>query len=581
MPLFIPARRVAPMLAAALVLRATGISAQEARQPNAPVAPGHDDSSHASCADWHQAQGRYIDSISVVTAGVGHIGPFDWLRFAHMTTRPDLVRDAFGVRAGAPLDTAELQYGLRRVRALDLFADVQLSVASCAGPGIHLRLQTTDRWTETVQARYASGPGLSLLVTERSVLGRGISVSAGFLADNGRLAPSAVVRDPLLFHGTSIAALSGTRYADGAVVGLTFVPTSAVSASDWLLWGRVSSSHRAVPRDTALVLTPKDSAALLADTLGNSLDSTYAPITEGYSLVRSSANVLVGRRIASIPLGRVYLLAGVERVTADLHVAPEQLTLGAQDVERFFVGPTAGVALRATDYTDIAWYVSAERPLQLPRGLEMDVVLSRGHETVSDLPMTHLDSWLGVTLTPAGLGLLTLDWWSSGYRSEGVVSNGTTRARVGWIHPTSAGRWLLRLGWEDITNPDPDVHALTTFDPIRQVISPRSNLAESARTLLVEHDWRLPITVMHHPFAVALFGAASRRHGTLSESAVDPTYLQGAVLGFGPRLWPAVPSEGMIELNVGYPLVRSAIGGTGWFASLQVTPGPGTGRGRQ
>jgi hypothetical protein len=336
-----------------------------------------------------------------------------------------------------------------------------------------------------------------------------------------------------------------------------------------------------VRRDTALVLTPKDSAALAADTLGGSLDSTYTPVREGYRLVRSTANVLAGRRVASTPAGRVYLLLGMERVRADLHVAPERLTLGAQDVQRDFIGPTAGIALRATDYTDVGWYPSPDRPLQLPRGLEFDVVLSRGREAASGLPMMHLDSWFGLTLAPAPLGLLLVDRWMSEYRSEGIVSNGATRTSVRWIRPTGAGRWVLRYGHESIDNPDPDVHALTTFDPIRQVVSPRSNLAESAHTLLVEHDWRLPMTVSHHPFALAVLGAASRRRGTLSENANDPVQLQAVVLGLGARLWPASPTEGPIELNVGYPLQRSAVGRPGWFVTLQVTPGPGSARGRQ
>ena len=117
-------------------------------------------------------------------------------------------------------------------------------------------------------------------------------------------------------------------------------------------------------------------------------------------------------------------------------------------MRRDLSGPTIGIALRATTYTDIGWYVSPERPLHLPHGLEFDVVQTRGHDMASDLPMTHLDGWAGFTFAPAPLGLLTVDLWMNEYRSEGIVSNGVTRVAAQWIRPTRAGHWMLRAGSE-------------------------------------------------------------------------------------------------------------------------------------
>lgn len=533
------------------------------------------------CAGWDSLQGRRIESVVVVTDGVTAAGAFRILRAAHTATQPYVVRDVFGVQAGTVLDTAAIRDGLRRVRALNLFTDVQLTVAECASDGVRLTLRTIDQWTESVQLRYAAGPGLSMTVTERSIAGSGLAATMGVLADDGRLAPSGTLRDPLLFHGRATATVSGTKYSDGALRSATFAPTPSVLASDWLLWTRLSSSHRAIARDTVLTLTPKDSAALAADTVGSSLDSTYTPVREGYRLARSTASALAGRYIGTVAGSRVYLLLGLERVRADLHVAPERLTLGAQDVQRDFTGGTYGIGLRATEYTDIGWYVSPDRPLQLPQGLEFDIVQTRGYDRAGGASMIHLDGWAGFTFAPTPLGLLTLDLWMNEYRSEGIVSNAVTRAAAQWIRPTRAGYWLLRAGSETIHNPDPDVHALTTLDAIRQVVSPRSNLAESARTVLLEHDWRLPLAVSHRSVALAAFGAMSRRRGTLSPNANDPLLLQAVVAGVGARLWPASPGEGPIALNFGYPVERSPIGNRGWFFTLQVTTAPGAGRGRQ
>jgi hypothetical protein len=584
---FMSLRLPCPLSVRVLLMAAVAIPRTVAAAPG-----GHADSLDAAasrhfkgavpCAAWTAFQSRRIDSISVTTEDIAAPGGIlGLLRHAHVTTRSHTVRTLFGISTGVGLDTADVREGLRRLRALNLFNDIELSVASCAPAGVHLHLRTTDRWTEIVQPRYAAGPGLSLTVTERSLMGTGIAVNAGVLADEGRLAPSGSIRDPMLFNAGATGTVFATKYSDGAVLGASLAPTPWALAPDWLLWTRMSSSHRAVPRDTTLVLTPKDSAALAADTLGSSLDSTYTPVREGYRLVRSTANALVGRRVASVARNRFYLLLGFERVRADLHVAPERLTMGAQDVQRFLSGPSAGIALRTTEHTDIGWLVSPDRPLQIPRGFEFDIVLSRGHAPGSGLPLTHLDSWAGLTLAPSALGLLTLDVWSGEYRSNGVVSNGLTRANMQWIRPSPYGRWLLLFGCEDIQNPDPDIHALTTFDPIRQVVSPRGNLAESARTLLVEHDWRLPVAMWRHPVAIAAFGAMSRRRGTLTESADDPLRLQAVVLGVGARLWPASPTEGPVVLNIGYPVQRSAVGGRGAFVTLQVTPGLGAGRGRQ
>ena len=60
------------------------------------------------------------------------------------------------------------------------------------------------------------------------------------------------------------------------------------------------------------------------------------------------------------------------------------------------------------------------------------------------------------------------------------MQNGTLRTALTVIANARRGMWIFRGGWEHIYNPDPDVFALSTIDPLLRLLAPASRLAEQA-----------------------------------------------------------------------------------------------------
>ena len=51
------------------------------------------------------------------------------------------------------------------------------------------------------------------------------------------------------------------------------------------------------------------------------------------------------------------------------------------------------------------------------------------------------------------------------------MQNGTIRTSLALIRKATKGMWILRAGWEHIYNPDPDVFALSTVDPMLRTLA--------------------------------------------------------------------------------------------------------------
>jgi hypothetical protein len=535
---------------------------------------------------WREANiggmsGRTIRDVSAVTRDptLGP-GPMALVRAAHVKTKEWVVLQMLGVEAGRPLDTLELAEGIRRIRASKEFDHVTLEQRGCEGTdSVDLRLSTQDVWSAGVDARLTASSTGSITITEKNFLGTTRSVGAGIAAADHRLGFTLRFRDPTLFQGRALFGARYNAYSDGRASGATFETRSLDPRPPWRLWINTSRSHRSVARDSSLTVTPipPDSMALDSTVV---LDSLYQPIHQGYDLHRQILSVLVARRLFVVAERGVYALAGVENIRDDLHVAPEKRVLGAQDVTRWFSGTSVGLGVKSISYSQIFWYGARGGPLDIPLGFELEAVMSIGREKWSNRPMQHFDAWGGRAWHPAESVVATTDVWASGFRSDSGTANGALRLAGDLVIEATRGFWTVHAAMERIKNPDPDQHALASDDPIRLVVAPRSNLSESARVLYVERSIRLGTELFARPLAIAVFGAGSKRTGTLDPNFDELVATSAAVAGLGLRLLPRGPSDGTLRLDFGHTLENSPLVSQRWFLTAGFTAALGTNRRR-
>lgn len=510
--------------------------------------------------------GRAVGDVNIVTRdpALGP-GPLALVRAAHVQTKQWAVRQMLGIAAGLPLDTLELAEGIRRLRASKEFDHVTLEQRSCEGSdSFDLRLVTQDVWSAGIDARLTASSGGSITMTERNFLGTTRSVAAGIAAADNRLGYTFRLKDPTLFQGHALLGARYNAYSDGRASGVTFETRSLDPRPPWRLWINVSRSHRSVARDSALtvVQTPPDSTALDSTVV---LDSLYPPVHQGYDLHRRIASVLVARRLFVVDERGVYILGGVEHIRDDLHVAPEKRVLGPQDVTRWFSGTSVGLGVKSINYSQVSWYASRGDPLDIPMGFEVETVVSIGREKWTNRPMQHLDAWGGRAWHPAESVVASTDVWASGFRSDSGTANGALRVAGDLVIKAKGGFWTVHAAMERIKNPDPDEHALASDDPIRLVVAPRSHLSESARVLYIERSVRLGRELFARPLAIALFGAGSKRSGTLDPNFDELVATSAAVGGLGLRLLPRGPSDGTLRLDFGHTLDSSPLVAQRWY----------------
>jgi hypothetical protein len=537
-------------------------------------------------SSWREANiggmsGRFVSDVSVVTRdpALGP-GPIALIRAAHVKTKEWVVRQMLGVDAGGRLDTLELAEGIRRLRASKEFDHVTLEQRGCeASDSVDLRLVTQDVWSAGIDARFTASSAGGVTITEKNFLGTTRSVAAGIAAAGHQLGFTLRFKDPTLFHGRAFLGARYNAFGDGKASGLTVETRSPDPRPPWRLWINASRSHRSIARDSSLTVTPlpPDSMALDSAIV---LDSLYQRIHQGYDLHRQMTSVLVARRLFVVAERGVYALAGVVNIRDDLHVAPEKRVLGAQDVTRWFSGTSVGLGVKSISYSQIFWYASRGDPLDIPMGFELETVMSIGRERWSDRPMQHFDAWGGRAWHPAESVVATTDVWASGFRSDSGTANGALRVAGDLVIDATRGFWTVHAAMERIKNPDPDEHALASDDPIRLVVAPRSHLSESARVLYVERSIRVGTELFARPLAVAVFGAGSKRTGTLDPNFDELVATSAAVAGLGLRLLPRGPGDGTLRLDFGHTLDNSPLVSQRWYVTAGFAAALGANRRR-
>src|ERR1019366_9035185 len=208
-----------------------------------------------------------------------------------------------------------------------------------------------------------------------------------------------------------------------------------------------------------------------------------------------------------------------------------------------------------------------------------EVVAGVGHDLFRHTNITHLDGWIGITQLWGPRTVFTGDVWSSGFWSSDSVQNGTLRTSMALFQKANRGLWIFRGAWERIFNPDPDVFALSTIDPLLRLLAPASRLAERALSLTAERSIHMYSKEGRWVLDGALWVALSDRERSFDGIDVDPLNYRAVIVGIGVRQIRDQPTQSPIRLDIGRAVWRWGLPSR-WIVSLSTIPWINVGRSR-
>ena len=467
---------------------------------------------------------RSVDVVRLPPALLG--GPGRGFQRFHAATRASTIRRELLFSAGEPLDTLRVAESLRRLRALSYLEDVQLQARTCPDSiGVALTVLTRDSWSE--QPVFAArARSVTLGVAESNALGSGRLFRLTAQSDVQGFGGGVTVRDPALWNGALDAQLGSTLYATGSSWLFAVRPRRRTIADAWTGDLRVTGSHREVeggPGDTF----DRNRAALL---FGPRLTSALAPHA-------------------------AYLLVGVESEHANVNWLSFEPLVGPNAVNRRFVGADIGLTRRATRFDTLGWVLRQGGIVDVPNGIEGEVVTGYGRDYADGRDKIHVDGWSGRIWTLRNGALLVGGVWANGFVAGHALEAGTTRASLVGLVPAPNGAWTMRLAVERLYDPDPNVRALASIDPIGAMLPRDARLAEGAASASLERDLRLHDISRSTELDAALFGAFARRWDLASIPDAD---VGAAIVGVGLRLAPSRTPRAMLRLDLGYPVAYRA-----------------------
>ncbi len=500
--------------------------------------------------------GRPIRSIDVVTEevdmGTGTLGKI--AAALHVRTRPSTVRRQLLFAVGDTVDTLGVAASLRRLRQRRYLTDVEVEATSCIGTAaVDLLVRTRDTWSTKAElsmksssgggtagtTNQSSGTSSTIGLEERNLFGSGRGAKLYIRSFGSRLGAGVLLDDPW-FLGTSYSAQLGSdSYRDGADMRLRLAKRERSVFDAWGSSFTVARGIRKVPG---------------ADTLH-----------------RDAASLLVTRRLGSgDDADKVTaVIFGVEGERTRLVAAPGMALVGPSFAARRFAALDLGMRLRTARYDTLTWLLPGEAIVDVPMGAEGEVVAGGGWDMAAGAPALHVDAWSGRVWLPHTGSLLTADSWASGYLIGGAWRAGSLRGALTYRRAARRGSWTTRLSAERLFSPDPDTHALIADDPTTSIISDRLRLSQTALAAGVERSVRLRGLTRSWALDGAAFAAASLREDA---AGYNPELLTLGVVGLGLRATPTRAGRGSFRLDVGYPVVGSAMVSRKLHVGLSVSP---------
>ena len=428
------------------------------------------------------------------------------------------------------------------------------------GELLALKVVTRDAWTTRPDIKPGgSSPRIGL--TERDLLGTGRTVSVSLVSHNRSLGAGISTVDAFGF-GTGVATRAQyQRYYEGTVRSLSFARRQASLADRWRAQLDFWDQH----------YEPKSATS--------------------EQIERTGGDLIAGIRLSPLTASHVvYLLGGAESELTSLAAASNAQVIGPVRIDRRFSGPQIGLSLVSGSYDTLTWLLPGGAVIDVPRTFEGEFVigLGKGAVTSRDLTgpteasssfMTHYDAWVGREWLPTRSSRIVGDFWASGYSGADDWHSASIRGAVSAAHAASNGLWELTLAAEQLTDPDPDVRALTIFDRALAFVPPTVRLAESALTMSVDRTRHLRAVGSSLELDGSLFGALSKRWDPAASTAGSEDVTVG-VVGVGLGLSPRKAGRTSIRLDYGVPAIAAPGVRRSPRFSITLTPWLETGRHR-
>jgi hypothetical protein len=542
-------------LAAVLALSAA-IASAIAQQPAAgPQRSPHCSTDTLDAVFPSQWLGTTVGQVTVKAANVET--PFKLAtaaaHYVHRATQLNVALNELSFAPGAPVDSLAVEESVRRLRATGLYSELTLEGTQCGNGVTDFTLLTRDAWSLRSSLRFAEAGTSRASFSEVNLLGTGRAIAVTGENVDGRNALSVSLSDPHLFDTRFRAAGLLRTFADGRA-WVWSVRTRELSDRDVWRAALTSTQERRLGDDSAT--------------------STHTDITK-------RADALTLSRLFSLSTTAAYaVVGGVEHEYANENVTQPGGSLSSNSAQRNFTAVLLGLSRRSRRFGSIDWLVPGQAPAELREGLEGEVVFGAGHDLFRNTGITHFDGWAGITELFGPNTVFTGDVWSSGYWSSDSVQNGTLRTSMTLIRNAVKGMWIVRGGWEHIYNPDPDVFALSTVDPLLRLLAPASRLAEQALSVTAERSLHLYSKEGRWVLDGALWAAFSDRRRSFDGIAIDPLNYRAAILGIGFRQIRNQPTQAPIRLDIGRAVWRSQGLPNRWIVTLSTVPWINAGRTR-
>lgn len=497
-----------------------------------------------------QRVGQITVDAMTVEAPRGLMGNF--VRSLHSRTRLQIPMSDISIAPGSVVDSLDVLESVRRLRRTGLYSDVMLTGTRCGDDRLDLMVHTRDAWSLRAGARYGRVSS-RVAVSEVNLFGR--AVTASILAEN-------LYRRDALSVGLADSHLIGSRVR-GSVLMRTYADGRAWS------WSVRSTNYS--PRDVWRF-------SVLSDQLRRFRDDVTTGELEDIN--RRTDAVTVTRRITADD-HRVYaFILGAEHELADLVVQQLRGRPGTTAVSREFTAPLVGLARRSLDMGSIDWLVPGQLPAELPLGLEGELVTGVGHDVPSKSTIVHVDGWVGVTLKPTKHSVVTGDVWASGYYLPDSLFNGALRGSLSLYGRGRRGIWAMRVAGERLANPDPDVVALSSIDPMLHSLSPSTRLAESALMVSLERSVTLLSREGRWAVDAVPFVQYSQRNGSVNMALPSPTNPRALLVGIGWRRVRSQPTQAPLRFDIAKTVWEGGGLPNRWVFVLSTQPWVALGRNR-
>ncbi len=567
----------------AFVAVSAGRAAAQGRAPtgaaanaeSGPASPARDAANSVcrrieSRTNLAELSGRTISSIDVTTGGP-RSSRLPWLARlssrAHVRTQQTTLRRFILVAPTDTVDTLRVAESLRRLRRLSYLDDVLLVGSDCgASTPVALTLVARDAMSFRPDVRFnsatpvngatgtatASPSSYSVGFSERNLLGTGRDVRAAAVGAERRNGFVLAAGDP-----TVLGSLYGVRarLARNPLENATAFsvrPPDRELAEEWRGEFFVASTRRA------------------------------GAAARGASFARAGGQGLLARRITTDNgIGAAtFLVAGAEAERTRLLAGPNAILGGPSSVRRDFAGIDVGAGRYAEQYRAVSWLLPDARVVDVPRGIEGELIVGLGRDRALGRSTSHMDLWSGRMWLPSAGTLAVADVWGSGYVHPGAtvmgsaVSGGSARASLAGVARQRGGYFYTRIAAERLLAPDPDQQALLGFDPTVRMVPTRTRLANTAVAALVERDWRVVSRLARINVDLAGFGAASYRTSERmpSRDGNDDVNDFSTAVGAGIHAVPNALGRPALRLDFVIPVTHAVGGRSNPYLAASVTP---------